>query len=381
MVTCRVNLPVISQTAGSLVVVADGIIHRCSTGYKLFGDFAVLIPDGRRLAWIEEETKGPKISPDGHRRVRWVIDGTPEPLFAGCGVTLFVSDTGHSVAYAANDGDKWFVRVNGISHPKFDAIGVDLVFSPDGKRIAYFAYTAEDRQLVIDGEGQKSIEGNLDHMLTFSPDGKRILYGVLKRDGTCHIVVDDVSGPVYDCIGSRSLDVPTDVKVELPLGALFSPDSKRVAYVAERDGQCLIVTDGVEGKTRFGSLISGFGADSHGRLHRRVRRNALMFSPDSQRVALAACSRFGTKQYAVVDDRKHTEYRGISSLSFSPDSKHIAYCAMIGIHRGWVVVVDGVEREQYDSLVTPPVYRDDGVLEFIAIKDRGLLRVQVRHND
>jgi hypothetical protein len=44
-----------------------------------------------------------------------------------------------------------------------------------------------------------------------------------------------------------------------------------------------------------------------------------------------------------------------------------------------LVIVDGVEREQYDAVVVPPVYRDDGILEFIALKGERLLKVRVRH--
>ena len=48
------------------------------------------------------------------------------------------------------------------------------------------------------------------------------------------MVVDGVEGKEYDGIGQGSL--------------VFSPDSKRVAYAAQRGGKQLVVVDGVEGK-------------------------------------------------------------------------------------------------------------------------------------
>jgi hypothetical protein len=43
-----------------------------------------------------------------------------------------------------------------------------------------------------------------------------------------------------------------------------------------------------------------------------------------------------------------------------------------------LVIVDRVERERFDQVVAPPVYRDDGILEFIALKEGRLLKVRVR---
>jgi hypothetical protein len=42
------------------------------------------------------------------------------------------------------------------------------------------------------------------------------------------------------------------------------------------------------------------------------------------------------------------------------------------------VIVDGIERERYDAVVVPPVYKDDGILEFIALKGEKLFKVRVR---
>src|SRR5262249_8449138 len=64
-------------------------------------------------------------------------------------------------------------------------------------------------------------------------------YAALER-GKSLLVVDGVEGKVYDGIMEG-----------MPL---FSPDSKHVAYMAQRGDKWLIVVDGVEGKEYDGFL-------------------------------------------------------------------------------------------------------------------------------
>jgi len=112
---------------------------------------------------------------------------------------------------------------------------------------------------------------------------------------------------------------------------VVSPDSQRVAYVAQLDDKQLVVVDQVEGKEYDGIL-----------------KGTPLFSPDSKHVAYAA--KHGGKWFVVVDGEEKKEYDGIaeSSLIFSPDSKHLAYAVMSG--GKWFVVVDGEEKKEYDGI-------------------------------
>ena len=109
-----------------------------------------------------------------------------------------------------------------------------------------------------------------------------------------------------------------------------SPDSKRVAYVAQRDGEWLAVVDGIAGEEYDYIGLGGF------------------FSPDSKRVAYAA--QRGEKWLVVVDGVEGIEYDGISDVGivFSPDSKRVVYAAQRG--KKWLEVVDGIDGEEHDLI-------------------------------
>jgi hypothetical protein len=112
-------------------------------------------------------------------------------------------------------------------------------------------------------------------------------------------------------------------------GIVFSPDSRRAAYVANRGRNWLVVVNGIEGQEFDGCW-------------------GISFSPDSRRVAYVADR--GRNGSVVVDGVRDREYDeiGKSSLIFSPDSRRVAYAANRG--RNWLVVVDGAEGKEYDAL-------------------------------
>ena len=108
---------------------------------------------------------------------------------------------------------------------------------------------------------------------------------------------------------------------------MVSPDSRRLAYLAQHGDKWLVVVDGQEGKE-----YDGIGA--------------LLFSPDGQRVAYGA--QHGAKWLVVVEGQEGKKYDGISEGTplFSGDSRRVAYGAQIGAK--WLVVVDGQYGKIYD---------------------------------
>jgi hypothetical protein len=206
------------------------------------------------------------------------------------------------MAYGAKVKDMWTVVVNGKQGKSYDAIG-GLIFSPDSQQVAYAA----------------------------------------KSDVMWAAVANGKEGKAYDAI--RHI--------------LFSPDSMRLAYLADSGEKMVFVVDGVEGKP-YSFIVEADAIKQVHSCKEEVCWDAyyiekpIVFSPDSKRTAYVA--KVGEKRFnanenwaAVVDGKEEQPYDGIGSLIFSPDSRHAAYVA--GTEARQFVVVDGKEGKQYDGLV------------------------------
>jgi WD40 repeat protein len=230
--------------------------------------------------------------------------------------------------------------------------------------VAYTGRNGKDWFLVVDGKVERAIEGIVDGTLTFSRDGKRLACAVAKPDRSAYILVDGKAGPVHDGIGGS---MPTGVapnrasmQTVYALGSgtsvLFSPDSRRIAYLAHSGPTKRVYVDGKAEDIEMDFLVSG-----------------MVFSDDSKRLAYEG--RQGDKFFLVVDGKKGTDYNALGYFGFSPDGKHIAFTAKKGDQM--VVVLDGQERGEYDAVPAGPVFRSDGVLEFLAADKSSLYRIEV----
>jgi hypothetical protein len=142
-------------------------------------------------------------------------------------------------------------------------------------------------------------------------------------------------------------------------GVLFSPDSRRLAYVATKQLiKKTVVLDGKPEGIEMWFIVGG-----------------MVFSDDSKRLAYGGRRR--DKFFLVVDGQKGVDYDGLGYFGFSPDGKHIAYAAKKGDK--FVIVVDNQERGEYGAVPAGPVFRSDGVLEFLAAEQASLYRIEVRN--
>jgi hypothetical protein len=101
---------------------------------------------------------------------------------------------------------------------------------------------------------------------------------------------------------------------------------------------------------------------------------SIVFSPDSRH--LAYCANDSVDHwFTVLDGVRGTVYDDARRLVFSPDSRHSAFAA----GRGYLalVVVDGRPGPDYDRLLGGPGFRDDGALEWLAVRNDSLLRVRL----
>lgn len=328
-----------------------------------FYNNGVFSPSGKRFAY--------EVKKDGKYMV--VVDGKEGALYKEIHRINFSADDSTFV-YTAYKGPTWVVVVNGTESKEYNEIVSDPVFSPNGKRFVYGVRQLKNYFLIIDGQeksysfiptditfspdssqyvyiaqtvaANSGTPGNLTHTLvlngqeqdwpvgksynifpTFSPDSKHLAYAA-ERDGKFFVVTDGKAGPAYDWV----------------IATVFSPDSKRLAYVAGKNNKKFVVVDGVEDPLQFDEVLG------------------VVFSPDSKHVAYRARigSRNDGKTVVVLDGKKKKIYNlnemggGLTGPEpvFSPDSQHLAYIAFTpqGQTRKEFVVVDEVEGKPYDAI-------------------------------
>jgi tetratricopeptide (TPR) repeat protein len=95
----------------------------------------------------------------------------------------------------------------------------------------------------------------------------------------------------------------------------------------------------------------------------------LVFSPDRKRLAYRALR--GGKQVMVIDGQANQDYDASSNLIFSPDSKRVAFLAQKAGRP--IVVLDGRPGPDNCGVVCGPVFRHDGVLEYLAMDENKVL--------
>jgi hypothetical protein len=304
---------------------------------------------------------------------------------------LLVSPNGERVAYIMREANRAILVCDGKEGPVWDSIthvGITTKspFSRDGRRLPYQATRDEQAFLVFAGEEAKALSSPGAGNAVYPPDGTRYAYPV----GGQLFVCDGKEGPIYQEVGhSIYLFSPDGKRFAYPAAdqtgkrfvvldgqplkayekisyLTFSPDSKRLAYVAGLDGKEIVVCDGKEGK-RYPKVFSPiFSPDSQSlaywawsvkpvfpdpatNLIMYVIRDEkelaqlrgeprLAFSPDSR---ILACGTYGGEMYRFGDksERLTTGYESASAPVFSPDGQHIAYA--IGKGMKWRLCVNG----------------------------------------
>lgn len=157
--------------------------------------------------------------------------------------------------------------------------------------------------------------------LAYSPDARRVAY-VADRGGKKYVVVDGVPG-------KKGYDAITDIVASSLTWGTFSPNSKHVAYIGitygenpRTDRKWSVVIDGEEGDAYSSSYF-------------------VTFSPDSKHVAYVADGIVFLDRVPV----KGPEGIARSLPLFSPDSQHLVY--VVEQSGGKSVVLDGVPGKQY----------------------------------
>ena len=305
----------------------------------------VFSPNSKRVAYIAHQSEGQHLF-----KKFIVIDGQEGKHYRSghelMRSNLVFSPSSKRLAYTVEKYSKprhSFVVLDGKEGTRYNGIRrFSITFSPNSKSVAYVAHVKKKETIVVDG-----IEGK--HYLRivsrpfFSPDSKQLAY-VAEEDGKMFVVVN---GLVSDWLLAKFVSFAKEGKrydaIQIYAYAghlLFSPDSKRLAYIAQNDGNEFVVLDKKEGKPH-GPIRMGNTTII------RIRPTSLTFSPDSKRFAYA------TIDTVFIDGKAGKRYYQVCpSLQFSPDSKRLAYMAKDGNRQ--FVVLDDNEGVPYFKIIGGP---------------------------
>jgi hypothetical protein len=270
-----------------------------------------------------------------HRSDKWhvVTDGALSSPYDSLGNNVELSEDGQHVHYRAESGGKQFVVLDGKDGQKYDSIEENSYkISPDGKRAAYLARDFErlgqKYVAVVDGKESKPHDHISEPM--FSPDSRRVAYVAStfkpERQRVAHevAIIDGIEGERFDRVGPYFY---------------FSPNGGRVAYIAERNGKSVLVVD--DKKFVYDKILDiKFSADGLRILFAAQLGSRTVLALDGQEFK-SELSRAEPAQAKVWDSHE-------DESTFSPDGSRLAYVALVGGND--VAIVDGVMGQPYDDI-------------------------------
>jgi hypothetical protein len=351
-------------------------------------------PNGRHLAY-EAIRSG---------RAYVLLDGKPGPPCDNlCAQVVFSPDSRH-IAYVVRHGTNTRLVVDQKERLDWPGSGTP-VFSPDGKRVALL--NLKSGCVVVDGKKGPEIPSNIGSGPAFGSDSRHFAYTLGLRTADCWVerafidarplsipdngtgawhVVFSANLQHWGCFirsmgDARSERVVIDGKPGETFsgawGLTFSPDSSRVAFMAEVGTNWWMVVDGkFEERVRMGS-------------------SGAYFSPNGKRLAYIAGT--GPSYWMMVDGHPGPKFEGIlwrtsflihqpeevppfTVPRFSPDSSHVVYAAQTD--GKWSLVFDNdVIGGRYDEFVSGgPSFHESGSVEMLGIRNGRLYRYLGTHS-
>jgi len=270
------------------------------------------------------------------------------------------------------------------------------VFSPDGRRFAYAIKRGQKHVMVVDGKEAGEYDkillmkdlgpqpspgfyGYIGHdyeyncWILWSPDSRRLAFVAYKAD-RWRVVVDGVEGAGYDSIG--------DLR--------FSGDGAHLAYVAAQSSRQRVIFDAVEGQQHDRILAWRFADDAGGVEYvARDGNRVVMVAKETTRrswtlsdgwgmivvsdnlLHMAHVVMRGGRQFVSVDGKDGKEYDKIEegTLAFNRDGTRLAYSGISGEKA--FLVVDGRETRECKS-ISEVAFGGDGRLAYVAAYDSQL---------
>lgn len=427
-----VSPPVVK--GGRVAYIATAIDAKSSSGRRGSGSGAAtrtdVVIDGTARTYAG--AKHLHITPDGKHVVyaalqdgKWhaVIDGAPsEPYQAIAG---FVQHPTGRVAYIAQVGvrevegagfgvkkravyalvvDETEYRSTDVG--EFLAVGISsgpyiarpsfLQFSPDGERLVFVTSRDGGQVVWIDGEPGRPYEKIKE--IFISPDGERVAYIAEANRNDFVVLGDEELGPYISnqiegfqfsdngasyafsarpSGGGQRFVVVNGERAAIPGRSVqLSPDGSQYAYVGEVGRERTVV-------------LNGTPLDAEPRDFERLLPAApdvppVFFGPDGR---LAFIQRTGRTSYAlrVGEEAWDVGHGAVPVFVWSPDGQHFVSAAYSldpkAGGRPATLIVNGKPGPSFDELVSTWTVTEDNVLQFVAVRDGTVHRVQVALED
>lgn len=336
--------------------------------------------DGKRFAYAYREGK----------EWRFVLDGEPVGgVYSAVGTAMISGDFKHFVFVAEKKDVGWIVVLDGKEITRPDGKGWcqigSLAFSPDSSRFAFVGLERKSwpsrliATVMVDGQATGSFDGeNLGtstpigcgylgsfvpdtHGVTYllwKPDGSDVVFGARRKNNEVVLMNAGQPGQVFDSIIA---------------GPVFSPDGKRIAYIAWNDNRIIEVVDG--------KRVRDFPAERGLNFIHYLR-----FTPDGERLAYVVgrgggLFGMGTTRRArrrlVINgaDGPTFDVTGLTDVTFTADGSSHVYVVHDVAGDKDAIVFNGVSGPATLNIIANTLRLNGNTLTYFARRDRAVVRV------
>ena len=293
--------------------------------------------DGSKIAYIASKDHKQAI----------VNNGVEGQWFNNVGCPVLSPD-GKRLAYTAVNGKETILITDDIVSRPYESIS-DLQFNKDSKHYACVAKYRDQYVIIYDGH-----EGEMFpviHSPLFSPDGNHFVYAMELKDGD-----EKTNGNYAIADGGRLGPYSTIV----PASFKYNNDGTILLFNVLKDTKNSVMVNGIE-KANYKNVISG----------------TAVFSPDNKHIAYIA-EKSDAKQIANIDGVESKQYDAVYAVTFSPNSSKYAYSVKEGNHA--FVVVDGKAGNSYDALLGSGfvLFNSENAFHYIVLKDKKIYLIEER---